>query len=657
MHVPVLAAVAALVAFPAFPAIAAVATPARPVTDPQSLISPADSRAQPVPLEDLANTRSASEAAWSTDGKSVFLSTNLSGRFNVWKVSAEGSWPVQLSASDDAQHQLAPSPDGRWLVYAQDAGGNELYDLIAVPVSGGAPVRLTTTPDIREQRPHFSPDGAAIAFDIKPKSAPSMNIAVIDMTGRQVRVLTHEADPQYQWGVAAWTPDGKALIANRQNSDQTRGSVWRIDVATGAAKELTPGGGDRLIAASDISHDGRSLALTSDEKTGQAHAGILDLMSGQTRWLTPTPWAQRTGGFSPDGERLLVETKVDGRIAAAVVDVATMAEHPLAFPPGVNAAAASLSTPFSPDGRWLLINHSSGDTPGDYFVADAATGAARPLTHLAMASLDPEHLPKSQIVTFKSFDGTLVSGILTMPFNMKRDASNPAIVIPHGGPTGQAEDAFSRTATALASRGYMVIQPNPRGSTGYGRAFQMANIKDLGGGDLRDELAARSFMIATGYTDPRKVGMTGGSYGGFMTLMAIGRAPDDFAAAVQMYGIIDWMVMEHTSDAALQQYIHSLLGQPVADKAAYVASSPLAYIQNAKVPLLSLQGENDVRVPRAQAQQVTDILKAKGNTVVTVFYPAEGHGFQKRENQTDALRRTIAWFDHYLKGEGPAPTP
>jgi len=638
-----------------FPAAAAVPTPARPVTDPRTLTSASDPKAQPVPLSDLGVTRSVAETAWSADGKTVFLSTNVTGRFNVWKVSAGGSWPVQLSASDDAQRQLAPSPDGQSLVYAQDAGGNELYDLIAAPVEGGTPVRLTNTPDIREQRPHFSPDGATIAFDIKPNAAPSMNLAVMNVASRQVRVLTREADPQYQWAVIGWTPDGKALIANRENADQTRGSIWRVDVATGATKELTPGGGDRLLRASGISADGRTLAITSDEKTGQLHAGVLDLATGQTRWLKPTAWAQRSGAFSPDGGRFLVETKVDGRTEIEVVDTATLTERALAFPPGVNTASG-LTTPFSPDGRRLLISHSSGDTPEDVLIADAATGAAQPLTHLAMASLDPAHLPKSQIVTFKSFDGTLISGILTMPFNLKRDGSNPAIVIPHGGPTGQEEDSFDRTAAALASRGYMVIQPNPRGSTGYGRAFQMANIKDLGGGDLKDQLAAKDFMVATGYVDARKVGMTGGSYGGFMTLMAIGKEPDAFAAAVQMYGIIDWVVMERTSEAALQQYIHSLLGKPDVDKAAYVASSPLTYIRNAKIPLLSLQGENDVRVPRAQTQLVTDILRANGNTAVTVFYPAEGHGFQKREHQMDALARTVAWFDHYLKGEGPVPT-
>jgi len=321
-----------------------------------------------------------------------------------------------------------------------------------------------------------------------------------------------------------------------------------------------------------------------------------------------------------------------------------------------NTEGTTLTRPFAVDSRRLLVLHSGANAPPDLWIAETVNAGSKRLTRLPMASLNPERLPRSEVVTYRSFDGTPVSAILTIPFNLKRDASNPAIVYPHGGPTGQAEDYFDRTAAALASRGYMVIQPNFRGSTGYGRAFQLANVGDLGGGDLKDTLAAKDFLVATGYVDPEKVGITGGSYGGFMTLMALGRAPDAFAAGVQEFGIINWFTMYETSDPQLTQYLVALLGDPIKDKARYDASSPMTYIRQAKSPLLSLQGENDIRVPRGQAQEVADILKARGTTAETIFYPAEGHGFLKIENRTDALRRKIAWFDTYLKGQASTVT-
>jgi len=203
---------------------------------------------------------------------------------------------------------------------------------------------------------------------------------------------------------------------------------------------------------------------------------------------------------------------------------------------------------------------------------------------------------------------------------------------------------------ALATRGYICIAPNVRGSTGYGMAFQQANVKDLGGGDLQDEIYGVKFLEATGYVDPKKIGITGGSYGGYMTLMAIGKAPDVWAAAVEEYGIINWLTMLQHEDPFLQQYEKSLLGDPEKDRAIYDADSPLTYIKNAKAPLLVLQGDNDIRVPKEEAEQVVKILQDSGKTVDAHYYPNEGHGFAKRENQIDAIRRTIDWFDRYLKG-------
>ncbi|MGN6280259.1 alpha/beta hydrolase family protein, partial [Frateuria sp.] len=271
-----------------------------------------------------------------------------------------------------------------------------------------------------------------------------------------------------------------------------------------------------------------------------------------------------------------------------------------------------------------------------------------------LASLAAARLPEAKLVHYKSFDGTVISAFVWLPFNLKRDGTAPAVVLPHGGPTGQTVDAFYRDAVALASRGYVCIAPNVRGSTGYGMAFQKSNVKDLGGGDLKDEIAAVDFLLASGYVDAKKVGISGGSYGGYMTLMAIGKTPEVWAAGVDSYGIINWLTMARHSDPFLQQYLRALLGDPQKDRAIYETASPLTYLKQARAPLLVLQGDNDIRVPREEAEQVVALLKGAGHTVDAHYYPHEGHGFARRENQIDALERTVAWFDRYLKGAKPA---
>lgn len=631
-------------------ASAEIPTPQRPVTDPKSLTSPADPQAVPVPIDDLVFSRGALDAAWSADGRQMFVSTNLTGRYNIWRMDSSGSWPVQLTQAEDNQGGFAVSPDGKTLYYTQDKGGNEQYDVYAVPTVGGAPKNLTNTPDLREDSLLIAPDGRAMALSTKKSGEGQNNLAVMDLASGQIRALTHEADPQWNWSAVAWTDGGRSLIANRGFTDGTVGEVWKVDVASGKATRLL-GKPDTFYAASDATQDGATIALTTNEQTKQLHALVYQPATGAIRALKATPWEQSSGAISPDGRSMLVQTSEDGRQTLELVDLASLAEQALPMPPGVNGAIGT--HPFTPDSRWLMVLHSGADTPGEIQAFDLGAGRMTQLTHFAMASLAPEHLPKSRIVTYKSYDGTLVSAIVTMPFNLNRDGKNAAVVMPHGGPTGQTNDGFSRYATALASRGYFVIQPNPRGSTGYGLAFQKANFQDLGGGDLKDEVAAKQFLVDSGYVDAKRVGIFGGSYGGFMTLMAIGRMPDEFAAAVDLFGIIDWRTMWQHEDALLQAYQKSLLGSPDQYPKVYDATSPLTYIQAVKAPLLVQQGENDIRVPPGQAKQVVEALKKKGNTVDSVFYPEEGHGFYKREHQQDSLQRMVDWFDKYLKGTPP----
>jgi dipeptidyl aminopeptidase/acylaminoacyl peptidase len=240
---------------------------------------------------------------------------------------------------------------------------------------------------------------------------------------------------------------------------------------------------------------------------------------------------------------------------------------------------------------------------------------------------------------------------LWLPFNLKRDGRAPAVVLPHGGPVGHTIDDFNRTAAALSSRGYVCIAPNVRGSTGYGRAFQRANVKDLGGGDLQDEVYATKFLVATGYVDIKRIGIAGGSYGGYMTLMALAKTPSVWAAGVDSYGIVNWFTTLQNEDAFLQEYDKALLGDPIQDRKLYEAQSPITFIKQIKAPLLVLHGDNDIRVPKEESEQVVALIQAQNGTVEPHYYANEGHGFSKRENQIDALERTVSWLDRYLKGD------
>jgi dipeptidyl aminopeptidase/acylaminoacyl peptidase len=389
------------------------------------------------------------------------------------------------------------------------------------------------------------------------------------------------------------------------------------------------------------------LLITSNANGGYNNAALLDLTTKKLLWITNTQWSARGVAFTPDGKSAVVVVNADGRASMRFINLKTLEQSERGVPPGWNIPVG-FPTYFLPDGS-MLLTHEDSSQPRELYRL-APDNSLTQITHNANQVFRQIDLPRSQLVTYRSFDGQLISAFVWVPFNLKRDGKAAAVLLPHGGPTFQTFDVFNGPAQLLASRGFVVIAPNVRGSTGYGMEFQNLNIRDLGGGDLKDEIAGVDFLKATGFIDPKRVGIWGGSYGGYMTLMAISKTPSVWSAAVDEYGILNWLTEIQHSDPFMQEYNKSLLGDPVKDRALYEASSPLKYIHNATAPLLVLQGDNDIHVPREEAEQVVSILKAEGRTVDAVYYPNEGHGFVRRENQQDELTRSIAWLQKYLQG-------
>jgi dipeptidyl aminopeptidase/acylaminoacyl peptidase len=642
-------AVLLLLSATSLPSLASGPSDRKP-TDPQSVVSTVRAKAAPVKVADLLQTTRIADATLSPDGNRIAYVGDGSGRLNLWLMNIDGTDARQLLHANDRQADLTFTRDGREVVYIQDKGGDEMYDIFALPLTGGEPRNLTNTDQSSETGPVFSHDGSMLAFGAKDKTSPSTNIAVMAWPSGPVRLLTHETDRKASWSAVCWSPDGTALFANRRMGlDDSDG--YRIDVHSGVAEKLTAHEGKEQVSISDLSPDGKTLLLSSNRKAGYQNVALFDLASKQWRWVTDTQWEASAGEFSPDGKSFTYELNADGRATVQFVETATLNASQRNAPLGLNAGAAN-PTSFLPDGSYLL-RHQDSTHPANLYVLHAG-GDLKQITHNESPGLAAAVVPASQLVTYKSFDGRLISAFVWVPFNLKRDGTAAAVVMPHGGPTGQTVDNFSSRAVLLASRGFVVIAPNVRGSTGYGMEFQNADIKDLGGGDLKDEIAGVDFLKATGFVDAKKIGIWGGSYGGFMTLMAIGKTPDVWSAAVDEYGILNWYTMLQHEDPYLQEYEKTLLGDPEKDRAVYEASSPLKYIRNEKAPLLVLQGDRDVRVPKEEAEQVVAILKAEGRTVDAVYYPEEGHGFLKREHQTDELTRAAAWFERYLQGKTAA---
>jgi dipeptidyl aminopeptidase/acylaminoacyl peptidase len=611
------------------------------ITDPKQVSSKPNAQVEPrsLTIEKLYMTRQIGRPTWSPDGKSIAFISNMSGRNNLWVVASEGGFPVQLTVSDQRQTSPAWSPDGKWIAYQSDYDGDEQWDIFLVSPKTGKVVNLTQTREIAELNPTWSPDGRYLAYEVKPKTSAAYEIDIYDTVLREVKHLTTNT-PQDKRNVnPIWSKDGKYIVYTQEQAKGTDSNVFIADVKTCTSTKLTPHEGEQLFLANDLSADGKRVLVTSSAANGYENVALIDIDSKKAKWLTQDKWEIRAHEFSPDLKHITFSANVDGNEDIYLHDFATGKSTPLAIPKGVNEPAGGHSA-FSPDGSRLLYYHNGPTVPSDLWVYQLASGKSQQITHSLVGGVRSEDMVEPFLVHYPSRDGKwTISAFLYVPFNMARNGQNAAIVYIHGRPTSQTMNSFNRFVQFAANQGYMVLAPNYRGSTGYGKEFQQANLFDMGGGDLQDVLAGVDWIKQTGHLDPKKIAVMGGSYGGYLSMMAVTKAPEVWAAGVPIVPFVNWFTEIENEDPELQQSDLATMGDPVQNKALYEERSPINYIDQIKAPLLLLAGGHDPRCPKSETQQVVDAIRKRGGTVDSKVYENEGHGFARVENQIDAYKR------------------
>ena len=615
-------------------------SPARSfVTDPSQIRSKEKFDVQPFTVETLYMTRNVGESDWSPDGKQVAFISNMTGRSNLWIVPAEGGWPSQLTVSNQRQTSITWSPNGRWIAYTSDYDGNEQWDLFVVSPSNGQVTNLTNTPEISEEGPTWSPDGTMLAYMVKPKDSSTFEIDVMEIATKRVRHITTNTPKELGNFSPIWSEDGKWIVFSQGHATGKDSNIFIAEVSTGKATSLTPHEGEKTFSATDISPDGKTLLITSNAHNGYDNVGLLEIATKKITWLTSDKWEISAGRFSPDGKRVAWTANIDGNQDVFVYDLLGRQAHPLPFPKGVNALAGN-ATPFTRDGRQILYYHNGPNAPQDLWVYNSATQKSQQLTHSLVGGIRSEDMVEPYLVHYPSNDGKWeISAFVYVPYNAERNGKNAAIVSIHGGPTAQSINAFSKNIQYLVNQGYFVIAPNYRGSSGYGKEFQDANRFDMGGGDLQDVIAAAEWMKKTGFIDPKKVAVMGGSYGGYLSMMAVTKAPDLWAAGVPIVPFVNWFTEVENEDPLLREYDLATMGDPIKDKARYIDRSPVNFVDQIKAPLLILAGAHDPRCPPTESEQVASAVKKRNGVAELKIYENEGHGFAKVENQIDAYSR------------------
>lgn len=619
------------------------------------------SQPKPFDIEKLVRVPGVAGYDLSPDGKTAAIVWNKSGQWEIYLVNtlAEGTSRAKR-ITNGPQSKVAPhfSPDGRRLAYGQDYGGDERFDIFVYDLDSGATRNLTPdtpdetiAPDVA-----WSPDGREIAFVSDRGGRFATYILPVDGSAPARRLTEHEySDAGVTWSTASPdAPCGRLAITALTTGQETwvfiadPGDESTRTVAVVGRQPGTAGDAQGPIDAHSPrwSPDGTRLALASNAP-GISAIFTYDLSSGALTQQTEATHEAAEPDWSPSGDRLAFTWNEDGNVCLGVKDLASGEVTYRRVAPGVHSAPR-----FAPDGRLLTLFAGAG-YPEDLWVFGPGRRASRrQLTRSLPKTFSGREFVTPRVVRWQS-DGLSIAGLLYLPRGFRRRRSTaPAVVWVHGGPTWQYKNEWYVAVQALVSEGFVVLAPNYRGSTGYGRAFQEANRFDLGGGDMRDVIAGAEFLVREGYARPGRLGITGASYGGYLTMTALTRHPRVFAAGSAVVPFVNWFT-EHASERAdLQYWDRENFGDPVKDADRYREYSPIFYLENIAAPVQLIAGANDPRCPAAETEQTAAALRQMEVPHEVVIYPDEGHSFRKLENRLDAARRRTAFLRRYLAVDG-----
>ena len=597
----------------------------------------------------MAYRRFSAGLAFTPDADHVYFVSNISGQFNLWRVSVEGGWPQQLTAFvDDTVRTIGVSPRDGTIAFCADHDGDEFHQIYLVDPNGGWPEKITDDPEVQHYvgGDAFSPDGTKLAYAANARTPTDMEVWVRDLESGEVRSVFGEGMYAFP---ATWSPDGTKLVCIdlRNNSDS---SIHLVDLDSGDAQEITPHKEEGLYLPGPWKPDGSGFYFLTDE--GREFRGIAfyDVAVGSKEWIERPDRDVEEGAASHDGRVLAWLENEEGWERLKLRDVHAGRDLP---EPDLPAGARPHLTGFQPpialsnDGSRAAVILAGPRTPPEVYVVDTETGESRAVTESWIGGGFPEdELVDVEAVTYTTFDDRQIPAWLYRP----REANGPVPVVLaiHGGPEAQERPIYNPLYQYLLSRGIAVLATNIRGSTGYGKSYQRLIQRDWGGGDLKDWDHAVRWLHEQDWVDRDRIGVWGGSYGGFAVLTCVTRLPDYWAAAVDIFGPYNLLTFARAVPPPWRRMMKRFVGDPDEDADLLRERSPMTYVENAEAPLLVIQGAKDPRVVKNESDQLVDKLRSLGRTVDYIVFDDEGHGFTKRKNELTTMRASADWLTHYL---------
>ena len=588
-------------------------------------------------FERYLNIRSAYTPAWLSNGQRVAFLTDITSTPQVWAVDASGGWPEQLTFFQDKVWTLDTSPTGDRLICTRDIGGNERYQLFLVSGDGAEVCRLTQNGDAIHHFGSWSRDGQRIAYVSNARNGVHFDVYVQAVDNGQPEMIFQS---EGNFRALVWSPDDKQLILSQEISSAHQ-PLYLLNLASGDVRSLTPG--DEPVNNRQVRWASDSWVYLLTDR-GRDFMGLarMDVATGQVTYLVDHHWDMESLAVSPDARTLAYTANVDGYARLYIHDLAAgQSGQVLGLPRGVVAEPV-----FSPDGRFVAISVQSPQHNLNIWIVDVETFDCQQLTRSSLAGICRDSLVAPELVHYDTFDGRSIPAFFYRPTDA--ESPLPAILYVHGGPASQTRPDFDPRFQFFLDRGYAILAPNVRGSSGYGKTYMALDDVRKRMDSVADLKYAVAWLRASGVVDPGRIAIYGRSYGGFMVLAAITAYPDLWAAAIDVVGIANWVTFLENTGPWRRTHREKEYGSLEQDREFLGSISPIHQVDRIQTPLLVVHGANDPRVPVTEADQIVNGLRARGHPVEFLRYEDEGHKISKLSNRIDSFAEMADFLARYL---------
>lgn len=597
-------------------------------------------------IKSMARVGRCFSPSFSPDGSQLAFVSDLSGLPQVWTVPTAGGWPTLVTSLDDQVGNVEWSPDGAWLAFTLAPGGGMNRQVYGVRPDGTGLRLLTAGGKDNNWLQGWTHDSKQLLVSSSQRTPEAVDGCLLDYASGQLQIVSKNDGVGHLTDV---NHAGTYGILYRQEN-RSDNNLYLVELASGHEQHLTPHEGPGNFATGHFSPDGRTIYLSSNQNRELAAFARIQLTSNQQPGPIEVLAARddaelQSFALNEAGTLVALLWNVAGRNELAFFDV-----HTREIIPGPQLPSDLVfDLAWSQDGRLLALTITGAAQPLNIWVLEMASGQLRQVTQSQHAGVELSTLVRPELVTFPAHDGLQLSAWLYRPH--RRVAPYPIVLSFHGGPEGQERPMFQRDHQALLAQGIAVLAPNVRGSSGFGKTFVNLDNGPLRFNAIKDIKACVDYVLNAGIARLGQIGIMGGSYGGYMTMVGLTEYPEYFAAGANLFGIVNFATFFAHTEPWMAAISKIEYGDPDTQADLLRDLSPIHKLARVQAPTIVLHGANDTNVPVIEAEQVVTNLKQRGIPVEYVLFPDEGHGFLKTTNRIRATVALVNWFVQHLNAK------